>query len=250
MEERNQPEEVVPEQTLLQEMDKEAVAEEETSEQNTSREEEENENENENEEEENKRTSLQLKPKPLRGNGRRTKISRGGAVKYKGYCENCFCLETARWRKGRRGETFCDKCGWAEREHKYVLMGNMRKQGMTSIILDMLHNSAITFVLPALMEDGETQRTGSGATISSSSSSSSSVKESMGVEQKEKRNEGEKEEEKNDRADELRPLRKKRKEDDASGEADKEEEDVKYKVKVAAQEHSSLAVSTPTTSSQ
>ncbi|KAL6050701.1 Merozoite surface protein 3 [Balamuthia mandrillaris] len=249
MEQRNQPEEVVPEQTPLQEMDKEGEAEEETSEQNTSKEEEENEEE---EEEENKQTSPLQKLKPLRGSGRRTKISRGGAVKYKGYCENCFCLETARWRKGRRGETFCDKCGWAEREHKYVLMGNMRKQGMTSVILDMLHNSAITFVLPALMGDGETQRAESGATMSSSSSSSSSsVKESsMRVEHKEKRNEGEEEEEENDRADELRPLRKKRKEDNASGKEDKEEEDIKDESKDASQEHSSLAVATPTTSPQ
>jgi len=41
-------------------------------------------------------------------------------VRYKDHCDNCLTTQTPQWRKGRRGETFCQDCGRSERRHDYA----------------------------------------------------------------------------------------------------------------------------------
>jgi hypothetical protein len=41
-------------------------------------------------------------------------------VRYKDHCDNCLTDQTPQWRKGRRGETFCQDCGRSERRHDYA----------------------------------------------------------------------------------------------------------------------------------
>jgi len=62
-------------------------------------------------------------------------------VQYKGFCENCMTTKTPQWRKGRRGETFCQDCGRSERRHDYARLKKLRSDVIFKALLMMLEDS-------------------------------------------------------------------------------------------------------------
>jgi len=62
-------------------------------------------------------------------------------VQYKGFCENCMTTKTPQWRKGRRGESFCQDCGRSERRHDYARLKKLRSDVIFKALLMMLEDS-------------------------------------------------------------------------------------------------------------
>eukprot|EP01087_Luapelamoeba_hula_P005584 TRINITY_DN15630_c0_g1_i1.p1 TRINITY_DN15630_c0_g1~~TRINITY_DN15630_c0_g1_i1.p1 ORF type:complete len:387 (-),score=80.73 TRINITY_DN15630_c0_g1_i1:212-1372(-) len=71
------------------------------------------------------------------------KRSRKTNVQYKDYCDNCLTRTTPQWRKGRRGETFCQDCGRCERKHDYVRLRQVRTKAVRVVLLHMLEHSTL-----------------------------------------------------------------------------------------------------------
>jgi len=62
-------------------------------------------------------------------------------VRYKDHCDNCLTTQTPQWRKGRRGETFCQDCGRSERRHDYARLKREREKAIEKTLIDLLENS-------------------------------------------------------------------------------------------------------------
>jgi hypothetical protein len=114
-----------------------------------------------------------LAPDPLRSSGNYSASSTRGVggrsrkkksnVKYKDHCDNCLTSETPQWRKGRRGETFCQDCGRSERRHDYARLRKRRSKAISKILKDVLENSTFISVWDDSPEPS--QSSSSGATM-------------------------------------------------------------------------------------
>jgi hypothetical protein len=65
------------------------------------------------------------------------------SVVYADHCANCLTGVTSQWRKGRRGETFCQPCGRSERRHDNHAMYAARRAALETVLLHMLETSRV-----------------------------------------------------------------------------------------------------------